>query len=553
MNKASKMRLAQIFMRFSGVIALLMCVLLGAISLVIYKKDVTQLYYDTAATAVSLAMEEVNGDDVAEGIQKNEMTDALKEDLELINSIKRSSNIAYLYMVYFPDQNNKSEMRYVMFANIDRDRELGQPDSVINAPAGTEYSQEMWDAFYKIQFSGSDEMQYMINQYQSPMITAFKTVYDSAGNPVCVIGADIFAEIMSEHVRSYIFYVAAFGCIVLILGVMGFRLISRQYIMKPVMELLTSTENFLNQTKIAEVPEDIDITTPEIKADTELRDLAYQLSDMMNGTKDYMINLRTVTKESERIGTELQVATNIQRDLLPSIFPPYPERKEFDVYGYMHPAKEVGGDFYDFFFIDHDHFAMVIADVSGKGVPAALFMVITKTLINNQVQMTGLNDLSGSLEAVSNKLCESNSEEMFVTVWLAIVDLKTGDGVSINAGHEHPALRRKNGQYELIKYPHSPAVAVMEGIKFKEHQFHLDPGDSIYVYTDGVPEATDDKNELFGEQRLVKALNKDSNASMEKLFNNVIGDVREFVGDAPQFDDMTMMGFRYNGPVEEEP
>ncbi len=553
MNKASKMRLAQVFMRFSGVIALLMCVLLGAISLVIYKKDVTQLYYDTAATAVSLAMEEVNGDDVVEGIKKNEMTDALKEDLELINSIKRSSNIAYLYMVYFPDQSNKDEMRYVMFANIDRDRALGQADSIINAPAGTEYSQEMWDAFYKIQFSGSDEMQYMINQYQSPMITAFRTVYDSAGNPVCVIGADIFAEIMSEHVRSYIFYVAAFGCLVLILGVMGFRLISRKYIMKPVMELLTSTENFLNQTKIAEVPEDIDITTPEIKADTELRDLAYQLTDMMNGTKDYMINLRTITKESERIGTELQVATNIQRDLLPSIFPPYPERKEFDVYGYMHPAKEVGGDFYDFFFIDHDHFAMVIADVSGKGVPAALFMVITKTLINNQVQMTGLKDLSGSLEAVSNKLCESNSEEMFVTVWLAIVDLKTGDGVSINAGHEHPALCRKNGQYELVKYPHSPAVAVMEGIKFKEHQFHLDPGDSIYVYTDGVPEATDDRNELFGEKRLIQALNKDSNASIERLFNNVIGDVRDFVGDAPQFDDMTMMGFRYNGPVEEDP
>ncbi len=552
MNKASKMRLAQVFMRFSGVIALLMCVLLGTISLIIYKNDVTQLYYDTAATAVSLAMEEVNGDDVLEGIQKNEMTDALKEDLKLINSIKRSSNIAYLYMVYFPDKNNKNEMKYVMFANIERDRALGQHDSIINAPAGNEYSQEMWDAFYKIQFSGSDKMQYMINQYQSPMITAFRTVYDSAGNPVCVIGADIFAEIMSNHVRSYIFYVAVFGCIVLVLGVMGFRLISRQYIMKPVMELLTSTENFLNQTKIADVPEDIDIKTPEIKADTELRDLAYQLTDMMNGTKDYMINLRTVTKESERIGTELQVATNIQRDLLPSIFPPYPNRKEFDIYGYMHPAKEVGGDFYDFFFIDHDHLAIVIADVSGKGVPAALFMVITKTLINNQVQMTGLKDLSGSLEAVSNKLCESNSEEMFVTVWLAIIDLKTGDGVSINAGHEHPALRRNNGQYELIKYPHSPAVAVMEDLKFKEHQFHLDPGDSIYVYTDGVPEATDDKYELFGDERLVKALNKEPDASMEKLFNNVIGDVREFVGDAPQFDDMTMVGFRYNGPVEEE-
>ena len=251
-------------------------------------------------------------------------------------------------------------------------------------------------------------------------------------------------------------------------------------------------------------------------------------------------------REKERIGAELNVATQIQADMLPSIFPPFPERKEFDLHAMMNPAKEVGGDFYDFFLIDDDHIALVIADVSGKGVPAALFMVIAKTLIKNHAQL-GEYSPSKVLIQANEQLCEGNEAELFVTVWLAILQISTGKGLAANAGHEHPALRHADGKFELVKYRHSPAVATMEGMRFREHEFQLLPGDSLFVYTDGVPEATNADDEQFGEERLLQALNLNPDALPKEMLKNVKNAVDSFVGDAPQFDDLTMLGFTYYG------
>ena len=250
-------------------------------------------------------------------------------------------------------------------------------------------------------------------------------------------------------------------------------------------------------------------------------------------------------KEKERIGAELNIATQIQADMLPRIFPAFPDREEFDIYATMTPAKEVGGDFYDFFLIDEDHLGLVMADVSGKGVPAALFMVIAKTLIKNRAQMGG--GPAEVLQYVNEQLCEGNDAELFVTVWFAILDVKTGKGLAANAGHEHPVIRRAGGKYELSVYHHSPAVATMEGIRFREHEFELHPGDSLFVYTDGVPEATNAGNELFGTDRMLNALNSEPNVSPEKFLRNVREEIDVFVGGAPQFDDITMLGLHYMG------
>ena len=187
-----------------------------------------------------------------------------------------------------------------------------------------------------------------------------------------------------------------------------------------------------------------------------------------------------------------------------------------------------------------------MADVSGKGVPAALFMVIAKTLIKNHAQL-GEYSPAKVLMSANEQLCEGNKAELFVTVWLAILEISTGKGKAANAGHEHPALRRKDGKFELIEYRHSPAVATMEGIRFREHDFELHPGDSLFVYTDGVAEATDVHNELYGGERLIKALNKDPDAAPKEMLANVKNSVDEFVGDAPQFDDITMLGLKYFG------
>jgi len=283
----------------------------------------------------------------------------------------------------------------------------------------------------------------------------------------------------------------------------------------------------------------------QIHDNDEIGDLAKSFNYMAISLKDYIRDLAAVTAEKERIGAELNVATQIQADMLPRIFPPFPDRKEFEIYATMTPAKEVGGDFYDFFLINHNHLGLVMADVSGKGVPAALFMVIAKTLIKNRALMGGTP--AEILHDVNNQLCEGNDAELFVTVWLGILEISTGKVISANAGHEYPAIKRADGKFELLKSKHSPAVATMEDIKFREVEFSLNKGDILYIYTDGVAEATNSADELYGTDRMIDALNKNADAPIDEILADVKKDVDNFTGDAPQFDDITMLGLRYYG------
>ena len=283
----------------------------------------------------------------------------------------------------------------------------------------------------------------------------------------------------------------------------------------------------------------------EIRTNDEIGDLAKSFNDMAASLKDYVKNLAAVTAEKERIGAELNIATQIQADMLPRIFPPFPERKEFDIYATMNPAKEVGGDFYDFFMIDDDHLALVMADVSGKGVPAALFMVISKTLIKNRAQMGGTP--SEILADVNNQLCEGNEAELFVTVWLGILEISTGHVTASNAGHEFPAIYRPGEGYTLFKTKQSPAVATIEGMKFRSSEFTLNPGDNLYLYTDGVAEATNTSEELYGTDRMIDALNHTDGMTVEEILRTMKKSVDDFTGEAPQFDDITMLSLKYYG------
>ena len=259
----------------------------------------------------------------------------------------------------------------------------------------------------------------------------------------------------------------------------------------------------------------------------------------------YIDQIKRATAEKERIGAELDMARKIQADQLPRLFPPFPDRKEFSLYASMTPAKEVGGDFYDFFMIDHDHIGLVMADVSGKGVPAALLMMVAHVLIKSGLQNG--KEPGEALESVNNQLCEGNEEGFFVTVWLAVLEISTGKGIAANAGHEHPALRRADGSYELVVYRHSMPVGTMEGLRFKQHEFQMNPGDSLFVYTDGVAEAANGNNELYGADRMLEALNRDPDAQPKQILENVMSGISSFVDGAEQFDDITMLCFRYLG------
>jgi serine phosphatase RsbU (regulator of sigma subunit) len=285
----------------------------------------------------------------------------------------------------------------------------------------------------------------------------------------------------------------------------------------------------------------------EIKARNEVGRLADSFSEMSTEIDRYTKEVRQLTGEKERAEAELNLAARIQSSMLPTEFP---VRPELTLFASMDPAKEVGGDFYDFFFIDEEHLGLVIADVSGKGVPAALFMMMSKILLKNHA-MTGLSPAE-VLNRTNLGICENNRNNMFVTVWFGVLDIATGHVTAANAGHEYPMIRKPGGCFEIMKDRHGFVLGALRRKRYTEYEFDIEPGGTLFVYTDGAAEATDRDNRLFGTERMLGALNLEPAASPEVLLTNMKSAIDEFVGEAPQFDDLTMLCIKYNGKKEEE-
>ncbi len=271
------------------------------------------------------------------------------------------------------------------------------------------------------------------------------------------------------------------------------------------------------------------------------------LSDDINSTVDTL--KRYISDAEARIDAELAFAKAIQHSAIPTVFPPYPNRKEFEIWACMYTAKEVGGDFYDFYFVDEDTLAFLIADVSGKGIPAAMFMMQAKTLLKSYAE-SGM-DVAQVLTQANNKLCEGNDADMFVTVWMGYLNTKTGEVTYANAGHNPPLVRHADGSVTYLKSRPGLVLAGMAGIRYRANRFQLNPGDLLYLYTDGVTEATNTDNGLYSEERLLAILECSSDAEVHAVCENVKTDVDAFVGNAPQFDDITMLALKYM-PSEEE-
>ena len=364
------------------------------------------------------------------------------------------------------------------------------------------------------------------------------------GDVICYIAADISIADLLDGMRSFILLYTAALIVIMAVYIANVLRIMRRTVINPINQVADAAKKYADDKMSGEGSSE-HFTGLDRGTGDEVDNLAHTMADMERDMGRYVDNLMTVTKEKERIGAELNMATDIQASQLPRLFPAFPKKPEIDIYATMTPAKEVGGDFYDFFSIDDDHIGLVIADVSGKGVPAALFMMVSRVLIKSHLQNG--ESPGEALANVNSQLCEGNDADLFVTVWAAVFELSTGKGVSANAGHEHPTLRRTDGVYELIDYPHSPAVAIMDGMKFKEREFCLNPGDSVFVYTDGVPEATNADKELFGTDRMLEALNRNPDADPEEVLANVKAGIDAFVEGAEQFDDITMLCLKYYG------
>ena len=517
---------------FLGLIGLSMLLVIS-ISLFVsanYSKRTNEKYqyigYSITRTTASM----INGDKVLNYGETKEPDDYYYKILTYMRKTKQNFGVKYLYVIIPRDD-------YFIYI---WDVSETDPKNVIGvtAPYGNVMGQD-----YTKRVMTEDVPPEEIIKYKDisdgELASAVSPVYDSNGNRVAVVCCDIDQN--DYYIEAIDMFLRIFFASILIMGLpmlFYYLNISKNFIF-PVKVLTKATSDLV---------ENIDkgaAYVSNIHTGDEIEALSESFEKMDEELKEYISLNEEITAEKKRIEAELDMASSIQASQLPNIFPAFPDRTEFDIYATMTPAKEVGGDFYDFFMIDKDHIALVMADVSGKGVPAALFMMISKILIKTHVQNG--ESPGEAIANVNNQLLENNEEEFFVTVWLAVINLKTGKGVSVNAGHEHPVMRRAGGEYELHKYRHSPVVAAMEDIPFKEREFELHPGDSIFVYTDGVAEATSPDLELYGTDRLLEALNKNPEAESKEILESVKNSIDEFVSGAEQFDDITMLSFVYKG------
>ncbi len=392
--------------------------------------------------------------------------------------------------------------------------------------------------------TGERSSNYFVSESQFGYNTsAILPVKGEDGKVVACIGVEIpmttIKAALKQYVRNSI--LITFGMII------AFLFIYILYIYKRVVTPIDKVSEEVG--KFIESDNQVSEELGNISTGDEIQQLAENVLKMEMDINDYIENITTITAEKERIGAELDVATHIQASMLPCIFPAFPEVEEVDIYATMNPAKEVGGDFYDFFMVDDTHVAMVAADVSGKGVPAALFMVIGKTLIKDHT--TPGTDLGEVFSTVNNLLCQSNSEGLFITAFEGVLDLVTGEFRYVNAGHETPFISKAGGKFEPYPIKAGFVLAGMEDMRYKSNSIMLEPGDRIFQYTDGVTEATNKDNQLFGMDRLEKTLCNNADKSIHELLPAVKADIDEFVAEAPQFDDITMICLEYKSRMKE--
>jgi len=401
------------------------------------------------------------------------------------------------------------------------------------------------------QYTGNDHIPATIYQYNGQWLcTACVPVKND------ITEKDIIAQLCVDldmndvfDERQWFLINSATLIVVITLAVMAFSLLLTWRMATRPLKLLSKGAMDFAKGDAGISEEDV-IQLP-IRSNDEIGDLYFEIRSMQQRIVENTDRLTKITAERERTRTELSMAAQIQSSMLPRQFPPFPDRCEFDLYASMDPAKAVGGDFYDFFMTDDDHLCLLIADVSDKGVPAALFMMSAKILINYRARKGG--SPGEILTEINEQISRGNESKMFVTVWIGILDVNTGSLTCSNAGHEYPAIRRQDGVFRIFKDRHDLMVAARPKIKYKDYELQMEPGDAIFVYTDGVPEANNASGEMYGMKRLENALNRTAGLSPEGILRAVHADVDAFVDGANQFDDLTMLCLEYRGKQSEKP
>lgn len=506
----------------------------------IFSSTMTRYYKELGTNLVRTLASQLDADELDYYYETGEMDENYYKTQQFIQDLVASNNVEYLYVV----RPNGVGVTFLF----DSDMEVGE---------GGEYYDGGYCALgtYVDLVGGFAENldKLLAGEDVEPIIqpdagfgwlmTAMVPVLHEDGTMAGYVMADISMNDVMHTRQTFLITLVVLLVALTVAFIVLFLMILRRKVIRPIDQLTQATGAFIQNNEDELAAGTATVNVPEIRTGDEVEELANSFRKMEEDMISYIRSFMKITAEKERIGAELNVATQIQADMLPRIFPAFPERQEFDIYATMNPAKEVGGDFYDFFLVDDDHLAVVIADVSGKGVPAALFMVIAKTLIKNHAQN---KETPGEVFTNTNEqLCEGNDAGLFVTAWMGVLQISTGHFVYVNAGHNPPLLRRAGGSFEWLKSRPGFVLAGMEGVRYRENEMELAPGDVLYLYTDGVTEATDAHQQLFGEERLQAALNEQPMLPVGQMLSKIKGCIDTFVGEAEQFDDITMLGLEY--------
>ena len=491
-----------------------------------------------AQSVADMIADRLNADEVRYYFETEQVDDRYYEIKDSLRRIKGNfPEVAYMY-VFAPidDQNVKYIFDIYTEADVikynDEEWELGVTEEwdLTKGNIGLLYKQGIQ----------SDKLEIENSEY-GHTTSRYALCYDSDGKVAAIVGIDCdlgkISVLLSKSIGTLFAIILGFSVLLTI----SIFYMTKKRVVEPIKEIEEKTLAFASSSHDISTVEQF-FCNVEREPKSEIDILGQNINNMMQEIDSYIAENGKMTAERERIGVELEMASKIQSAALPKTFP---ESKQFKLYASMDPAKEVGGDFYDFFMLDDDHMALVIADVSGKGIAAALFMMVSKILIESTLKR--LKSPASTLQAVNDKICDRNDADMFVTVWLGVLDLKTGVITASNAGHEYPAIKEAGKEYALLKDKHGFVLGGIPDMKYTDYEIKLNPGDEIFVYTDGVAEATNSENKLFGTDNMIVALNTNQNADPKDNITGVKQAIDTFVKDATQFDDITMLNLIYMG------
>ncbi len=493
-----------------------------------FKDEYATVTYHMADSAASF----INGNhinDYLAGREEEEYTQA-KRRLD-ISTQKMNVSLLYVIAVDTSDYGSFVSVFNSVNNSVDDSEytewEIGYERKATNE----EYSQK-YRALYEHKSKYETVFRMQTNDGAHPHITTLVPIQNRDGDVTALMCVQRPMREMENAFRPYVLLILSVVLFMVILISALATLFLKNSIIHPVEKVSKEATRFAKESAEGE-------PLGKISRYEDIQNLADSIDRMETDMVSYIDNLTVVTAEKERMGAELSIAAQIQANSLPDVFPAFPNRNEFDIYALMDPAKEVGGDFYNFFLIDDDHLALVIADVSGKGIPAALFMMVTNILISDRTMMGGTP--GEILSFVNENICARNRADMFVTVWLGILEISTGKLTASNAGHENPVIYRKGKHFEVFKDPHGFVIGGLEGMRYKDYEIRLNKGDKLFLYTDGLPEATDSDQKLYTVERMAKELNLYQDGSPQEIIEGMQISVNDFVGDAPQFDDLTML------------